>query len=164
MGYLGVPYRLAWEGKFFRTGLTDVSVNILRPDGSLSGPISLSESGDFPGLYLANYGSTLLDPEGEYLATVTSPTEGLRDTHRFTLSQRPTGGGNSASPETLEGFIQSSSIVGTLTLTDAVLGVLQAQDVILGSITSQSPMTGEIQGDEVEGIVNASNPLIGEIE
>ena len=74
---LGVPYKIAYDAVKFRSGLTDVSVTILRPDLTLFAELLLSEVSLLPGLYVRDLVTTTSEQTGKWLYRVSSPTEGI---------------------------------------------------------------------------------------
>jgi hypothetical protein len=91
VGYLGVPYRIVYEGKARRAGLTNVVCIVVRPDLTFSAVLPMSEfvQMGFGGLYYADFLTNANGIEGEYIATIASPTEGVIATHRISLVARP---------------------------------------------------------------------------
>lgn len=84
MGQIGTPYRLGYQSKNFRTGLTDVVAFVLKPNNSMAGPFPMVEgTSPFNGNYFADFFTSNADPEGEYVECIVSPTEGLKDTKKF---------------------------------------------------------------------------------
>lgn len=91
MGILGIPYRAIYEGKNFRSGLTDVVAAVLRPDNVPLGPFPMPELGSpFLGRYAFNLSTSPLSPEGEYLIMILSPTENIQTTLKVPVYKRQT--------------------------------------------------------------------------
>jgi hypothetical protein len=69
---LGVPYKVFYAAKNFKTGLTDISAKIVKSDGVVIGPILLAELPEpgFTGTYTATIATSESDPEGDWLGIV----------------------------------------------------------------------------------------------
>lgn len=98
---------------------------VLKPDGAVVGPFSLTESIGlgFAGMYIYDFLSdTEMDREGEYLAQMISPSENVRGPLRFTLERRqffPYGDRIiMIRPDPLQVALNSSENGFTLTQTD----------------------------------------------
>jgi hypothetical protein len=90
MGQLATPYRIAYQSKTFRTGVTGIVAFVLKPDNSMAGPFPLVEgSGPFVGNYFADFYTSNSDPEGEYIECVISTTEGIKSTKKFGMYLAP---------------------------------------------------------------------------
>lgn len=86
MAYLGTPFEISYLAKGFRTGLTNVVAYVRKPDTTVVGPLTLVEgTGVFVGQYFTSFISQLSDPQGEYFATILSPTESNKDSLRISL-------------------------------------------------------------------------------
>lgn len=153
MALLGVPYRLAYEAKNFTSGLSNIIAVVLRPDGSFGSAMSMAEltAPGFAGIYAAQYASSTSDPEGEYLAVVISPTDNVRDVHRFTLELRPTIATAPFMPALLgvvpdqppvAGMVGSGGIIGEVMDNSQQLGGSVGQPTVDGQV----PDPGEIDG------------------
>lgn len=78
-----------YEAARFRSGLTNVQAFILKPDGSLAGPFLLRELPSvFAGRYFFDFFTGPTDSEGEYFASIFSPTENIQTTVRISLYQK----------------------------------------------------------------------------
>lgn len=147
MANLGTAYRLAYEAKNFRSGLTDVVAVISRPDGTIDGPYSCVEMlGVFTGVYAATYMSSLGYPEGEYLAAYVSPTENLRALSRFTLQKPP--------------LLPSDIVIPSNTTIEAVLG---GSAGTIDAILRKDDLYAEITGGSVEAVLSAESESISGI-
>lgn len=153
MAFLGVSYRLAYEAKAFRTGLSNIIAVVLRPDGSFTPAMPMVElsTPGFTGIYAVQFPSSFSDPEGEYLAVIVSPTDNVRDVHRFTLEIRPTIATAPFMPSIVgvvpdqppvAGEVGSSGIIGEVPNTSQQLGGSVGQPTVDGQV----PDPGEIDG------------------
>lgn len=89
MGYVSSPYRVLYEAKGFRSGLTNVQAVIMKPDQSIAGPFTMTEMPSvFAGRYFFDFITSSSDPEGEYFAAIFSPTENFQTTFRLSLYQK----------------------------------------------------------------------------
>lgn len=77
MAILGVPFKVAYWAKNAKSGLSSITAKVMRPDGTIIGPLILTELADpsFAGSYSATYNTTVNDPEGNYIFVVSSPQE-----------------------------------------------------------------------------------------
>ena len=89
MSYLGTPYRVVYEAKRLRTGLTDVVAFVMKPDNTVVGPFAMSEMSPFNGRYSFNFETLVTDLAGEYIALIASPTELFQTTARISLVAPP---------------------------------------------------------------------------
>jgi hypothetical protein len=87
-----------YEARRLEHGLTGVQARVLRPDGTIDGPYTLTElPAPFWGRYVYDYSNTMSYPEGDYFAFVSSPMDETFTTYRFELfkpwltSVSPTG-------------------------------------------------------------------------
>jgi hypothetical protein len=153
MGYLSVPYRVVYEGKAFRSGLTNVQAMVVKPNGSLSGPFSLPEmASPFLGRYFFDYLTQTTDPEGEYFAMIISPTEGIQDTLRIPLYNpiQNTGGGGGGSD--VLGFIDDAALSGVVDDGGPVVGVLSG-DNAFGFVQDQENISGLVEDVPLDGMI-----------
>lgn len=158
MAYLGVSYQLAYEAKNFRSGLTDIIAMVVKPNGAVVGPVSLTEfvAMGFQGLYGYSFVTQLNDPEGEYLASIISPTENIRDFHRFTLDQRPAASGVTIqSAGSVIGYVNATAIIqGNVIQNNEVMGVVQADASVCATLS---------ENETIETTLN-ENQIIGALE
>lgn len=77
MALLGTPYKITYWAKNAKTGLSGITAKIQRPDGSIIGPLILTEMTDpsFSGAYTATLSTAGTDPEGNYIVVLSSPNE-----------------------------------------------------------------------------------------
>ena len=77
IGKIGTIHKVEYCSKNFASGLTDVSIKILKPDGTLhdSGLMTEFSEVGFEGVYFFNMDTVSTDAEGEYSAVIISPTE-----------------------------------------------------------------------------------------
>lgn len=96
MGFLGKPERVVYWSKNFRTGLTDVQAYALKPNGSIAGPFPMPEFSSiaFRGLYYFDLITSLVDPEGDWIISILSPTEGIRNPSKVRFDTQVTGSGS----------------------------------------------------------------------
>ena len=86
MGYVTKPYRVIYEAKNYTTGLLNVQAFIFKPNLTTAGPFPMTEMPSvFAGRYYFDFITSAGDPEGEYVALIYSPTEGIQTTHRISL-------------------------------------------------------------------------------
>ncbi len=86
MGYVSQPYRVLYESKGFRSGLTDIRAVVLKPDKTIAGPFVMSElPGILAGRYYFDYISGTSDQPGEYMIGIFSPSEVFQTTYRMPL-------------------------------------------------------------------------------
>lgn len=78
MPILGQIYRITYVAKNQKSGLSNITAKVLKPDGSIVGPLALAEIVDasFNGAYMAQYTPSTSDPEGGYVFAIASPNEG----------------------------------------------------------------------------------------
>lgn len=158
MPYLGVPYRLAYEARSYRTGLTNVVALVYRPDGNIQGPFVLVEgTGVFLGVYSYNLSTSVNDPEGEYLVAYVSPTENIRAMARFTRELRPSGSTGLVvlpSPVAVVGIVSESPTVQAQVSEVGISAVVD--DTVVEGVVSESLIAAAIAEAGVSGIVNQS--------
>lgn len=79
MPYVGQTFRVHYIAKGFRTGLTDVTMVVYKPDGSKQGVYTLSEVnlGDGKGIYYYDYVDS--DIAGTYLFVINSLSHPKKD-------------------------------------------------------------------------------------
>jgi hypothetical protein len=73
---LGTIHKLVYASKNFKSGLTNISIKVLKPDGSVhaSGTMTEFSEAGFEGVYYFNVSTLINDPQGEYAAMITEPT------------------------------------------------------------------------------------------
>lgn len=97
IGKIGQPHKIVYASRNFVSGLSNISIKVLKPNGSVhsSGTMSeFSESG-FEGIYYYDMPSNSVDPEGEYSVSITSPTEGHKAKTKVTMVESFGGAGSS---------------------------------------------------------------------
>lgn len=84
---IGLPHRIVYASKNFVSGLTDVSIKILKPNGSVHTFGLMTEFPDvgFEGIYYFVMPSNSVDPEGEYTVSIVSPTENHKAKSKVTM-------------------------------------------------------------------------------
>ena len=85
---LGVPYKIYYAAKNFKTGLTNISAKIVKSNGIVIGPILLAEIPEpgFSGTYTATIATSESDPEGDWLGIVSETNHSYP--FRVTMRQR----------------------------------------------------------------------------
>lgn len=153
MGYITYPFRVYYEGKNFRTGLTDVIGYVLRPDNVVQGPFPMPESA-VPGRYYFDISTVVGDPEGEYLAIVISPTDSIQDSLRVGLYRKPFAFGNVNVIQggiQLQGRVESPEVDGSIESAG-----IDGQVVDVG-------VDGSVVSPSVDGAVEIIDDIEGEI-
>lgn len=91
MAYLGTPFRLAYEAKNFRPGLTDVKALVTKPDSTFAGVFTMREMPfvSFQGVYVYDLMTSNGDPEGEWIVIYYSPSEGVKTSSRLSMQRNP---------------------------------------------------------------------------
>ena len=90
MGYLTIPFRVVYESKSFRQGLTNVVAFVIKPNNSIAGPYPMTEfPSPFLGRYFFDFITNSLDPEGEYFVAIYSPSDSTTTTKRVSLYLKP---------------------------------------------------------------------------
>lgn len=151
MGYLGVPYRILYLAKGYRSGLTDVVAVVVKPNGGMVGVFPMREfPAPFTGQYYYDYLSGQGDPQGEYFSLVISPTEQTQDSARISL-YNPV-------PTTIQAISQTPVAVSGLVKTGSVVGFVQSDDVsgATGNNPSVQGATGSVQAVGQVGTDNLS--------
>lgn len=88
VGTLGKPYRIVYTAKNFKTGLTQISCKIIKPDLTISVRNNMCEFEDLDlkGCYYYDFETTLQDQLGDYIVIIHNPEqvhkEGLRITYQ----------------------------------------------------------------------------------
>lgn len=143
MSILGSAYRLVYEARNFRVGLTDVVATVIKSDSSKIGPISLVESTEsgFEGVYLANIPTSEADPIGEWIGLISSASDGLKSTFRMSMQKVSSGGGSS---DISDGCL----LVGTI-INGKLLGSM-ANSSLQGQMTKQT-LVGTIDSNKLLG-------------
>jgi hypothetical protein len=86
VGYVAQPYRVLYESKGFRSGLSDIRAVVLKPDKTIAGPFVMSElPGILAGRYCFDYITGPTDQPGEYIVGIFSPSENFQTTYRMPL-------------------------------------------------------------------------------
>lgn len=91
MANLGTPYRVVYAAKNFVSGVTGIVAKVMKPNNAVLGVYALSAlpgGVDFAGLYYFDLITSTLDPEGEWVVVIQSPTEGIKDAQRISFSLR----------------------------------------------------------------------------
>jgi hypothetical protein len=157
VGYLGIPDRVIYESKFFRTGLTNVMALVLKPNGSMSGPYSLIElPGPMAGRYSFDYMTSISDPEGEYFAMIYSPSDSLQTTKRLSLYLKP----NDLQPQI--DILNEQIALLTSMMTSLLASTIPPN--IYGEVFSSKVITGIIFDSEIEGMISDDFSINGKIE
>ena len=136
IGKLGKPHRIVFSAKNFVSGLTDINIKVLKPNGSLhvnSTMAEFTESG-FEGVYYYNILTTTNDPEGEYAVVINSVSQSYASNTKVTL---------------VDGFGGGS--VGTAENTNPELFGKIIESKITGKILQDSSLTGKIQSNLLSG-------------
>ena len=91
MAYLGTPYRVLYEAKNLKSGLTDGKAFVVKAENSVAGLFSLSEYSfqSLAGLYYFDLITSLFDVEGEWTVMVLSPSEGIRYPYKISFQRNP---------------------------------------------------------------------------
>lgn len=71
---LGDSHRIIYEAKNYKTGLTDITATVTKPNGSPVGPFTLIEFPNHPGLYYFDLGSAISDPIGDWAGVIVEGT------------------------------------------------------------------------------------------
>ena len=133
-------FKIHYEAKNFETGLTDVVAYVKKPNGVVSGLMPMTEnSAPFNGTYGVDYQVLLSDPHGEYIGIAVSPTNGIKSSFRFSVSESGTVSGGGSCDESVE--IDVSVNVVDLLLANADQIVLQ---VLPSQIALQATETKEV--------------------
>lgn len=91
MAHLGTPYRVIYESKDLRPGLTDVKAFIVKPDSSVAGVFTFAEMPfqSMAGIYAFDLMTSLDDVEGEWVGMIHSPSEGNKSPFRVSFQRNP---------------------------------------------------------------------------
>lgn len=97
IGKVGVPYKVVYASKNFVSGLNDIEIRVLKPDGTLHQSGTMTEFGitGFEGIYFFMVNSNSVDSEGEYTVSIVSPSEGHKAKTKFSLVESFGGGSGS---------------------------------------------------------------------
>lgn len=169
MPTLGTPYRIFYQAKKFRSGLTDVVCRVMRPDLSVHATIPLVEVATlgFNGLYSCEVMTLASDPVGEWVARVVSATDQAIDDHRMSydvsVAARLTAiltaigqgaalgqvtGNIDASPEVIGIVDAVTEVVGKIALDPGTIGVTEENALATGQVDNNLEIRGEIAEDE----------------
>lgn len=148
-GRLGKPAIISYESKNRRTGLTDITVSIIKPDQSTVGPFPLVEYAS--GFYRYSFSTTLLDPEGDYLGIISSPTEVHSAQVKLSLFQPTSSGG-------AEVVVGGIDLKGKL-LDPIIRGYVMKNKTLVGKINNNF-LKGKLEGKVLTGKIN-NTTLIG---
>lgn len=99
IGKIGNPYKIIYASKNFVSGLNDISINILNPNGTIhsSGLMSEINQSGFEGIYEYTLNTNSVDPDGQYTASIVSPSENHRSKTKATLLSDFGSGGDEVS-------------------------------------------------------------------
>lgn len=151
-GVLGRPYRVFYTAKNIQSGLSGIVANVLKADGSISGPFNLLEiaNSNFSGVYYFDFLTTQLMPEGEYLITV------LEGSYKSPLKV------SYSLPTESESIFDGQKITGTIKMAQKVVGRI-SNGMVLGRLKSNRIGGVVISNGSLNGMVRAIK-LIAKIE
>jgi hypothetical protein len=77
--FLGQPYRILYDSKDARSGLTDIVATVIKPDLTPAAVVALPEiaAPGYQGCYSGTFSTLATDLEGEWICRIASPTEGI---------------------------------------------------------------------------------------
>lgn len=145
MGYLGTPYRVAYEAKRLTTGLTDIVGLVRKPNGALAGPYPFVEmAAPFQGRYYFDfYSSPTGDPQGEYVTMIVSPTEGIQTSWKMPLYNDPA---YALANELADEIAALNATIATLQNLINVVGGAIASATVVGYVSDTIYLEQEIEG------------------
>lgn len=154
MAYLGTPYRVIYESKDLRPGLTDVKAFIVKPDSSVAGVFTFAEMPfqSMAGIYVFDLMTSLNDVEGEWMGMIHSPSEGNKSPFRISMQRNP---------------VNEIRVLIANFLANGIREELKGRVELLKEYThyvvSAPELTGFVLPEEVEADIESDN-LKGEIE
>ena len=154
MAFLGTPYRVLYQSKNSRAGLTDVKAFVVKPDNSVAGLFTLTEYGfqSLAGVYYVDLMTSLNDVEGEWTAMIHSPSEGIKYPSRISFQSNPVN----AIRVLVANFLANG-------IREELKGRVELLKEYTHYIESAPELTGFVLPEEVEADIE-SNYLKGEIE
>jgi len=95
MALLGLNYPIIYQAKNLQSGLTNITVKIIRPDNSVLGTFQMSEmtAQGMNGVYKYDLNTLSSDLKGEWLGNVDSPTEAYKVALRINFDSPNIAGG-----------------------------------------------------------------------
>ena len=164
MSYLGQPYKLYYEAKFFHQGLLDVMAFVERPDGVILGPYHLAESpSPLRGGYSAIYESNVNDSVGQYIIRYISPSEGNQSSSRMEFMRDPgtTAAQQSTSGVTLTGILKTEQMKASVRSSVGIEGKIR-NDGLIAEVKDSTKLVVSLDKTEMVGRIDNKN-LKGEI-
>lgn len=157
-GKLGKPAVISYQSKNGTTGLTDIKVTIIRPDLTPVGPFALTEYS--PGFYSYSFSTSLLDPEGDYLGIIDSPSESLQTHVKLSLFQPESGGGASVTVGGVDlvGKLLTAPLQGKIVPSPILKGVIQLP-TLKGVLPDNTLLKGKIYSTILKGKILCQTPL-----
>ena len=166
MAYLGTPYRVTYEAKYLRSGLTDVKAFVVKPDSTVAGLFSLAEMPftTLRGLYTYDLMTSENDPEGEWIGIILSPSENVKTAFRISLQKNPlvqfqnlfqalTNPGGGAA-ELQGSFELSSEYVGQVERGPELLGFIETGDIEAEIEQNLETVGSPDETDEIIGAID----------
>lgn len=165
MARLGTPYRVVYHSKNGIAGLTGLTAQVLKPNGSVIGvfPLSPLPGGSFfNGLYYFDLITATTDPEGEWVGYISSPTEGIKAPFRISFEldrtalilsniQQLLGQGitleyKAVVEESIElnGYVQSTPEIVAAVEIEEVSGITEGEALVGVGIELEPDVQGEI--------------------
>lgn len=90
MPILGTPYRVVYAAKNYAAGVPGIVARVVKPNNAVLGVYALTPLAPFTGLYYFDLITIPGEPEGEWIAFIESPAEGVKDVHRISFESRIT--------------------------------------------------------------------------
>ena len=86
IGTLGKPYRIVYTAKNFVTGLTLITIKLIKPNRDISLAYSMLEfvDEDLKGCYYYDLETTKEDELGDYIAIINNPEQAHKQGYRIT--------------------------------------------------------------------------------
>lgn len=160
MARLGLPLKITYEAVNFRSGLTGITATVLRPDGVKLGPIALTEiaHGEFSGIYQGVVGTSLGDPEGDWVYTVIEGTR--RSTVKVNMTLSEGGGGIDLSSgqesKKVVGLIKSNFVSGTCKASQ-LFGTIGTQILRGVVLNTEQTIIGKVGAQALKGVASCKS-------
>jgi hypothetical protein len=162
---LGTAYRVSYIAKKFESGLTDITAQVIKPNGSVIGVFSLFEfdSAAFKGMYYFDLSTDVSDPEGEYIGLIHSPSEDLKTGFKVTF--RPASDSSFKQPSLedshLKGvLLDAPPLKGFILNSGKITGIVSASK-LKGSVSTQTQISGKIHNNSITGVLSDKSFLRG---